>query len=301
MGGISANTRGALLMMGSMAGFTLNDTLVKIVGTNLPLMQIIALRGVMATLLIFALAWMTGALRLTASRQDWSWVGLRSLTEIGATYCFLSALMQMPIANVTAILQVLPLTVTLGSALFFREAVGWRRMGAIAVGFCGMLLIVRPGTEGFSPYTVYALAAVGFVTARDLVTRKISSAVPSLLVTLATSVAVTGFAFLAAGGEVWAKPAAHEMALLAGAAVLILCGYLCAVAVMRVGDVSSIAPFRYTGLVWALVAGYVVFGDWPDGMTLVGAAVVVITGIYTLYREARLRRKIARTASASTL
>ncbi len=280
-------------MMGSMAAFTVNDTLVKLVGQSLPLMQIIAYRGTMATVLILLLAVLTGGFRLRAPRRDWMLVGMRAMSEMGATYCFLTALMQMPLANVTAILQVLPLTVTLGSALFFGEAVGWRRMVAIGIGFCGMLLIVRPGTEGFNTYTLYALASVGFVTARDLITRRMSGAVPSIMVTLSTSVAVTCFAFLASGSEVWVTPDMRQWSLLASAAVLVLTGYFCAVAVMRAGDVSFIAPFRYTSLVWALLLGFLVFGDWPSVLTLIGATIVVATGVFTLLREARLARRQA--------
>ncbi|WP_146346103.1 DMT family transporter [Falsiphaeobacter marinintestinus] len=283
------NLQGALLMMGSMAAFTINDTLVKAVGGTVPLFQIITLRGAVATLLLFVLARQLGAIDFRMSRHDAGLVALRSLSEIGATYFFLTALMNMPLANVTAILQILPLSVTLGAAVFFGEQVGWRRMLAILIGFCGMLLIVRPGPDGFSPHAIYALAAVGCVTMRDLTTRRMSAQVPSLTVTLTASTTIFIVAGLASLTDDWVPLNSLELALIAGSSVFILLGYLFSVMVMRIGDVSFIAPFRYTGLIWALLLGWAVFGDWPDPITLLGATIVVSTGLFALSRE-RARR-----------
>lgn len=276
-------------MMGSMAAFTINDTLVKAVGGTVPLFQIIAMRGALATVLLFVLARHLGALRFRMSRRDAGLVTLRSLSEIGATYFFLTALMNMPLANVTAVLQILPLSVTLGAALLFGETVGWRRALAILIGFCGMLLIVRPGPDGFSPHVIYALAAVICVTMRDLTTRRMSAETPSLTVTLIASTTIFVAAGLASLTQAWVPLSGAEAALIAGASVFILLGYLFSVMVMRVGDVSFIAPFRYTGLIWALCLGWLVFGDWPDPVTLIGAGIVVATGLFTLARERKLR------------
>lgn len=197
----------------------------------------------------------------------------------------------MPLANVTAVLQVLPLTVTLASALVFHETIGWRRMLAIVVGFAGMLLIVRPGPDGFNIYALYALGAVACVTVRDLSTRKMSAGVPSMTVTLVASLTITTAAGLASLGADWAPVSGHNAKLIAAASFFILGGYLFSVMVMRVGDVSFVAPFRYTGLVWALVLGWFMFGDWPTPLTLLGAGIVVSTGLFSLYRERALLRR----------
>ncbi|MEP2027144.1 MAG: DMT family transporter [Paracoccaceae bacterium] len=282
---MAPNLRGALLMMASMAAFTLNDSLLKLTNGELPLFQLLFLRGVLTTLLIFGLARHLGTMHLVISRRDWGLIGLRSGAEIAAAYFFLTALFNMPLANVTAILQVLPLTVTLGSALFFGEAVGWRRMLAIFIGFAGMLLIVRPGAEGFSVFALYALVAVVCVTIRDLSTRRLSPSVPSMTVTLSASLSITLFSGLASLGNDWISVTLEQGWLIAGASVFILGGYLFSVLVMRVGDVSFVAPFRYSGLIWALLLGWLLFGDWPDTVTLLGAAIVVTTGLFTLYRE----------------
>ncbi|MBE1291126.1 MAG: EamA family transporter [Rhodobacteraceae bacterium] len=293
---MSDNTKGALLMMLSMAAFTFNDTLVKSLGTDVPLFQMLFLRGALASVLIWGLAKSLGKLRWSLSRQDWALVIVRTVAEIGAAYFFITALYHMPLANVTAILQILPLTVTLGGALFFGESVGWRRASAIAAGFVGMLLIVRPGPDGFDQYAIYAMVAVAFVTLRDLSTRKMSPNVPSLTVTLVASLGVMVFAGVASLGGDWVILDGRQWMLLSGAALFILGGYLFSVLVMRVGEVSFIAPFRYSGLLWALILGFVVFGDWPDPITLTGAAIVVGAGVFTLLRGRKLsQEKVART------
>lgn len=291
---MKSNTRAAVLMMASMAAFTLNDTCVKLTDNALPLFQLVTLRGILASILIFSVARSLGALRFNLSRHDWALIALRGASEAGATYFFLTALLNLPLANVTAVLQGLPLTVTLGAAVFFGERVGWQRIIAILIGFTGMLLIVRPGTDGFSIYSLYALGAVGCVTLRDLVTRRMSSDVPSMTVTLISSLSVLAFAAIGSTGVEWAPVDLRLALLLCGSACFIIGGYLFSIMVMRAGDVSFTAPFRYTGLVWALVLGWLVFGDWPDTMTLIGAAVVVASGLFALYRERVVGQSSAR-------
>lgn len=288
------NLRGAGLMVISMAAFTLNDAAIKSLDGSLPLAQTIFLRGVATSLFMTIVAWRMGALRLDFPRRDWARILLRSLADLGATFLFLGALFHMPLANLTAILQALPLTVALGAALVYGEPLGWRRLAAIAIGFGGVLLIVRPGAEGFNAFSLWGLGAVVFVTVRDLAARRLSRGTPSVAVALVGSVLIT----LAAGGvalsEGWAPvtpPVAGRIGL---AAVFILVGYLASVAVMRVGEIGFIAPFRYTGLIWALLLGWLIFGDWPDDWTLLGAGIVVATGLFTLYRERVLARRAAR-------
>jgi len=281
---MTPNARGALLMMGSMAAFTLNDTCVKATHGALPLLQLLTLRGMISSLLLYLLARRLGALHLRMGRGDAALLGLRCVAEVAAAYFFLTALMNMPLANVTAVLQVLPLTVTLGAALFFDESVGWRRMLAIALGFGGMLLIVRPGPEGFSLHAIYALAAVACVTVRDLATRRMSAEMSSMTVTLASALAVFLAAGLASAWVDWVPLAPREAALIGASSLFVMLGYLLSVLVMRVGEVSFTAPFRYTGLIWALGLGWAVFGHWPEPLTLLGATIVAAAGVFTFYR-----------------
>ena len=164
-------------------------------------------------------------------------------------------------------------------------------MAAILVGFVGVMLIVRPGTEGFTIYSVYGLAAVAFVTLRDLATRRLSRDVPSMLVTLITSASIMTAFGMASLTEPWVPVDGRSALLILGASVMIIGGYLCSIMVMRVGEISFVAPFRYTSLVWALILGWVVFGDWPQTITLIGAGIVVASGLFTLYREAQVNRR----------
>lgn len=284
----SDNLTGALLMMASMAAFTLNDTMMKMLAGEIPLFQLLFLRGVITSVLVGLLAWRMKALTLRLPARDLKFIGIRTVAEIGAAYFFLTALFNMPLANVTAILQALPLTITLTAALVFKEPIGWRRLSAILVGFVGVLLIVRPGAEGFNSYSLYTMAAVAFVTLRDLSTRKLSKETPSMLVTLVTSLAIMIFFGLASLMRDWVPMDMRASTLTLGASLMIIGGYLFSVMVMRVGEISFIAPFRYTGLIWALVLGWLAFGEWPDPVTLAGAAIVVGSGMFMLYREAQL-------------
>ena len=287
----SSNARGAAFMMASMAGFALNDALIKSTAGELQLFQAIFLRGLAATALIAGLAACRGVLFARIPRRDRPLIGWRIAGEVGATTCFLTALFHMPLANATAILQAIPLAVTLAAAVFLKEPVGWRRYIAIAVGFAGVLLIVRPGSVGFTVYSLWALGAVGFLTLRDLVTRQLSTDVPSLFVTVCTSASIT---LLGAAGAIfypWPAPGGGSVLTLGSAAVFLLVGYLFGVKAMRAGDIGYISPFRYSILVWAMILGLIVFGDMPDSLTILGAAVVVGTGVYTFHRERMLRRR----------
>jgi len=290
---LSDNMRGASYMGVAMAAFTLGDTAMKLVTESLPLFQTIALRGAISVAVLAMLALRAGAFRLPDSPKDRARLGLRTVAEVLATLLFLGALMHMPLANLSAILQMLPLAVTLAAALVFREPIGWRRLLAILVGFCGVLLIIRPGSEGFDIWSVVGLASVVCVVVRDLATRRMTAALPSVLVALAASVGVAlmGLAGTAVTG--WEPVGPREAALVGFAAIALIVGYLTSIKTMRVGEIGFVAPFRYTALVWAILLGWFVFGTLPDLLTLVGAAVVIGTGIFTLYRERRIARALA--------
>lgn len=294
----SANTLGAIFMMLSMAGFVLNDTLMKLVAGQLSLFQAILIRGVFACFFMALLCQVLGAFRvkdgiLNALSHHTVW--LRTIGEAGGTFFFLSALFQMPITNVTAVLQILPLTITLAAALFLGEKVGWKRYGAIIAGFLGVLLIVKPGTEGFNFYAIYAVIATLFITMRDLVTRKMPKSIPSMLVSLVTAITITLMGAIGSLFEPWTPPTNYQILVLFFAAAILMVGYIFSILAMREGEVSFIAPFRYSILIWALVLGYLVFGDVPDTITMIGAVIVVASGLFTFYRE----RFVARNSATS--
>ena len=287
-------------MVVGMASFTMNDAVTKAVSAEMNFGQVMLLRGVFATVLIAALAWYRGALRSPRTSMMLP-VALRVAAEVGGTIAFLTAIVNLPLANTSAIFQALPLAVTLGAALAFRESVGWRRWLAIIAGFVGVLIIVRPGLQGFNEYSLFALGSVFFFAVRDLATRPIPAHIPSLFITLVTTIAVTvvgGIILFPLGG--WTAPSPRALGLLALAAVLVLVGYQCVIMALRAGDLSAVAPFRYTALLWAMALGYVFFDDRPDRYMLLGASFIVLSGLYAFYRE----RQLASTrpaASASAL
>ncbi len=282
---LSPNMRGAVFMSVSMAGFTMNDAITKTMAESMNMAQVMLMRGAFATLLIGFLAWRSGALTGLGHLANPT-VALRVFGEVAATVTFLVALSRLPIANVSAVLQALPLAVTMGAALFLGEAVGWRRWLAIAAGFVGVMIIVRPGLEGFSAYSVLVLVCVFFCALRDLATRRVPADIPSLYLSTATAAAVTltGAVLLVPFGG-WAPMSAADTGMLAIAAVLLLFGYQFIIMAMRVGAISFVAPFRYTALLWAIVLGVLIFGDVPDLAMIVGSAIIVASGLYTLYRE----------------
>ena len=289
---VADNLRGALYMTIAMAAFTINDSLMKAATStlNLPLWQAIATRGLLTLGPLILIGRMTGGIRLRMPRRDAVAVGLRSIGEVASTLTFLAALVHMPLANLSAIMQSLPLAVTLAAWVFLKEPVGWRRLLAICVGFGGVMLIVRPGPSGFDHWSLLALVSVAFVVLRDLSTRQLTKAVPSSTVAIAASASVTATALVLSLIEGWVTPSLGQMALLAGAAASLVVGYNYVVMVMRVGDLGFVAPFRYTSLLVALVLGWLVFGTFPDMLTLAGAALVVGSWIFTLWREQRVRR-----------
>lgn len=287
-------------MSGSMACFTLNDAFVKLAAQSIPLFQTVFLRGVLTTLLMLIVVRAMGRLSFSIPREDRPRVFWRTAAELGAMVAFTIALVNMPIANISAILAALPLTVTLAAYLFLREPVGWRRMLAILVGFAGVMLIIQPGTEGFSIYSLVAFISVIMVTIRDLVTRRLSEDVPSMSVAVITAAAVAVFGGLLSLGETWVMPDAQTILLIIGASIFIIGGYVFSIMTMRVGDIGAIAPFRYTSLIWALMLGFLVFGDWPNALTMIGGGIVVATGLFTILRERRVARHLARTPASPT-
>lgn len=269
----------------SMAGFTANNSIAKYASEAMNMGQVMVVRGLFATLFVALLAWQRGALRSPRFAMQ-PLLLLRVFCEVAGTVTFLLPLARLPLANVSAVMQALPLAVTMGAALVFRELVGWRRWLAIGVGFGGVMIIVRPGFEGFNAWALLVLACVAFCAVRDLATKRIPREIPSLFISTMTAAGNTicgVFLIQPLGG--WTPLAAGETSLLACGAVLLLVGYQFIIMAMRDGDISFIAPFRYTALLWAILLGYMVFGDVPDIAMIAGAAIIVCSGLYTLYRE----------------
>jgi drug/metabolite transporter (DMT)-like permease len=279
--------RAGLYMVLAMGSFVCNDTLIKIVGESLPVGEIIMLRGFLAMLIILAICFQQGVIAdagLIGNRT----VVVRACLDLVSTIAFVTALMNMQIANLTAVMQAVPLAVALLSMVFLKERVGWRRMSAIVLGFIGVVMIVKPSVASFNLFEALALLIVFAVAVRDLVTKRIPARIPTFLVALANAGFVTagGAGLCLIQGVIW--PAPWQFGLLALAAVFLASGYLFMVATLRLGDLSGTAPFRYSIMVFAIISGIAVFGELPDAISIGGMILIVGTGLYAAHREARL-------------
>jgi len=287
----SNNIKGAILMSLAMASFTINDAMIKLVTENLTTGQIMFIRGVITSTLILVVAWQMKALRpLKTVLQPWFM--LRTAGEIGGTVTYIYALSKIPLPNASAILQALPLAVTMGAAMLLGEKVGWRRWSAILAGFVGVMIIIRPGAEGFTAASLLVVGSVISAAIRDVATKKIDPAVPSLFISAATSVAVTivGAMLIEPFGG-WSPVPMQDLGELAFGSVLLFAAYQTLIMAMRAGEISFIAPFRYTSLLWAIMLGLFLLGDVPDAWMLTGSAVVVAAGLYAFYRETVTQRR----------
>ncbi len=299
------NRRGILWMCAAMASFVINDALVKYASQSMPTAQLIFLRGAMATVLVLAVARALGggggargsggALRDLAQSR----VALRAGVDAVATMLYLVSLFNMPLPNAMAINLASPVVIALLAALFLGERVDGVRWFAIGVGFVGVLLVVQPHAEGFNVFALVCLLSTLLFSVRDLLTRRIAAGIPSILITLSSAIAVT----LLAGGvsliEGWRPFGAFELGLLAAASVFLAAAYYAIISSLRQGEVSVIAPFRYTGLLWALGLGFLVWGDVPNLLTWGGIALLVCAGLLMLDAERRRVRAARSGASAA--
>lgn len=288
----AANRRGIAAMSLAMASFVTNDSLVKVVSESLPSAQLIFIRGVFATVLLLIVAQTMGVLRgppgdraahLRATLQRP--VLVRSALDALATLTYLTSLFHLPIGNATAINMATPLFITLFAVVAFKEQVGAARWLAIAAGFIGVLLVVQPSAAGFNAYALLCLVGTLFHSGRDLMTRTIDKSVPSVLITLATAVTVTLLSGALSAVQGWQPMGALHLAQLAAASVFLSIGYFLIIVGMRNGEMSVIAPFRYTGLLFALTIGWAVWGDVPNALAWVGIALLVGAGLYVLHSE----------------
>ncbi len=280
------NLRGAVLMVLAMLGFAIEDMFIKLMAGALPTWQIIGSLGFGGALVFAALTLSRGQPLLARSFLSPA-IFLRSAGELVGTIGFMTAIALTPISSASAILQATPLAVTLGAALFLKEPVGWRRWSAIAAGFLGVMLVIRPGMDGFNALSLFAVMGVIGLSLRDLMTRmvphSISSYQLSFLGFLTLVPASVLLSLFSARGFV--MPSAPILIQLGGMILLAVVSYYAIVAAMRVGDVSYVSPFRYSRLVFALVVGVVVFGERPDALMLIGSAIIVASGIYSVWRE----------------
>lgn len=286
----SATTRhshiiGISAMVGAMAFFIFSDIFSKLSTEFLPVGEVIALRGLFSFLVFLIPTLAFGYLAGLSRRMSWPWV-IRVLGEMGAALTFIPALAHMPIANLTAIIQTLPLAMTAAGAIVFGEMVGVRRWTATAVGFIGALIIMQPGTASFNWWSLAGLACVISIVIRDIATRKMDKTIPAILTTATTAIGVAFAGCLLGLAEgPWRMPAPHVWLYLIAAAIAVAGGYYCSIVAVQRAPLSVVAPFRYTIVPMSITAGFLVWNETPSGTTLIGIAVIVVAGLYTFLRE----------------
>ena len=271
-------------MTAGMFGYVVNDAFIKRAAEELPLFQAVLLRGLVVVTLLTVIA---RARRSTAPVSAYLAppVLLRMTMEAIGTIVYLITLTQVSIAGLTAVLQLLPIAVTFAAARMLRERVSVHRVVALLVGLVGVLFIIKPGGDDFSPWFLGGVLTVGLIVVRELATRNIDDSLPGTAVALGTAVVITvlGAAITLFAG--WERPNATALVLVAVGACFLGLGYVSSVNAVRIGDISFTAPFRYTVLVFAIVLQIVIFGEVPDALTFIGSAIVGAAGLYALARE----------------
>lgn len=288
------NKRGIVALVSGCALFTINDTFTKLAALVYPTGEVMFVRGVICLISVGAvvayahqLSWIRRAAHPT--------VVLRAVLDASANIAFVSALSRMRLADLLAVNLVSPLLLTMLLAFFFHEPVGWRRWSAIFVGFAGTLLIVKPSPASFNIWALVAFGAACASALRDLTTRKIDIGVPTLAISFVSVLAVTVAAPLLALAfeEQWRVPELKYVGFISAAALVLSAGSTFAVSAFRNVDISVVAPFRYSLLIWGALSGYVVFNEVSDIQSICGSILIVGSGIYTLHRERVRHRELS--------
>ena len=279
------NLKGILFMILAMAGFACEDLFIKMLSENLPISEIIIILGFSGSIIFLIIGLLTKAPIFHQGLLTTP-VIIRTLCELFGALFFVLAIALTPLSSASAIIQVMPLLVTIGAAIFFKEKVGWRRWTAVFVGFIGVLLILRPGFGSFMPASIFALLGATFLAGRDLATRAIEVKLPSVTISLYAFLAfgVSGIMLIPFSSEMLV-PSSKDILFFAGASAFGVIAYYSIVIAARTGEMSVISPFRYSRLVFAMLLSIIVLSERPDMLTLLGAAITVASGVYTFVRE----------------
>ncbi|AZO55029.1 MULTISPECIES: DMT family transporter [unclassified Mesorhizobium] len=282
--------RGPLFMIVSTGSYLVNDTMMKLATAGLPSYEVLFLRGAAATLWGFPLLFALGYGKQVPLIFDKRVLG-RNLLELAAILCYVVALANMQIADSTALGQITPLLMLVGSSILFGERIGGQRMALIGLGFIGALMVAQPTMQGISVYALLALGNATFAAARDLAGRKITAEVPGMIVAISAVVVVligAGAAHLVS--ERWVAPEARHLLLMAGAGFFLIFGHFFIFMAYRVGPTGAVAPFYYCFTVWAVISGLLVFGQFPNALAVCGILLVVCSGLTIVSLDQRKRR-----------
>ncbi|WP_352775507.1 DMT family transporter [Mesorhizobium sp. M0768] len=282
--------RGPLFMVVSTGSYIVNDTMMKLATAGLPPYEVLFLRGAAATLWGIPLLFMLGygkQIRLILDAK----VLRRNLLELGAILCYVVALANMQIADSTALGQITPLLMLVGSSMLFGERIGGVRLALIGLGFVGAVMVAQPTMQGISVYALLALGNAALSAARDLAGRKVAADVPGMIVAISAVIVVlagAGVAHLVS--EQWVVPEIRHLLLMGGAGLFLIFGHFFIFMAYRVGPTSVVAPFYYCFTVWAVISGLVVFRQLPNALAICGILLVVASGLTIVSLDERKRR-----------
>ena len=279
---MSDNLKGAALTSLVVLLYTLNDGLMKLIISQMPLSQAVFFRNLAILPLMGLLAWHLKAHKWKLSRKAWGISVLRGLNEVLLTICLLLAFRYMLLSDAIAILQAAPLLLTAVAALFFAEKVSPARWATVIVGLLGVLIIIRPGTEAFDWSSLYAVAAVCFLTIRDSLSKSLPKGTPDLLPALIATFIVFSSSPFYEFGTPWVSLNTQLIGLLATASIFMFGATYFSISMMRIGDVSFTQPFRYLAILWSALIGMIFFDEWPDATMWIGALILVGSGIYLI-------------------
>lgn len=290
------NIRGIVAMAVAMLFFVANDACMKLARQSLDTGQVMVMRGMVALAILLAVIAATRSWRDLPSAGNRHAV-FRAIVEGLVAALYIGALTAMTLSDITAMIMLTPLILTAMSTLFFGEKVGWRRWSAVMVGFMGILMVIRPGGSDAPLWAVVmAFASTVLVAVRDALTKRMPASIPSLMLTLTTTCATTlAGAMLLMFGQSWQPSDGTTMAAIGVAAICVLIGNYAIIEAFREAEISVVAPFRYSIILWAVILGFFMFGEVPDLLAVAGLALVVGSGLYTAHRE-RLRRKAEKSA-----
>ena len=276
-------------MIVATAVFTCGDGSMKLVSGSLPTGESVFVRGACSTVLVVVTAFWTGSI-FSLPRAFVPAMGWRCFGDVSGALSFQGALARMPFADIMGILQMTPLSLTAASALVLGERVGWRRCSAVAAGLAGALLVIKPGSTTFNAWAMLGKLAVLSGTLRDVATRRLDPVLSPLPILMLSQLAVAAAGLGCAAFEQWALPNTRQLLHLACASVFSLVGHVCIIYSLRSGEISAVAPFRYAGMMWAILLGFCIWHELPDALSFAGIVILATAGLYTFYREQQLRR-----------
>jgi drug/metabolite transporter (DMT)-like permease len=287
---ISQNLRGIGAIVLATAAFVANDTCMKLALADAPPFQVLVMRGVAALIWCLPIVYAMGLIRDLPKAFN-RWVLLRSISEVSAILSFIVALRHMPIADLTAIAQIAPLVVLLGMWIFFGEKVGSLRFALVGLGITGAVMVAQPGGEAASPFAIFGFFTAVGAALRDILSRKVPSRTPALVVTFSTLfVVMISALIMSLLLETQVQPSWRHGWLMMIAGFFLMCGHSLVFVAYRIAPARTVAPFNYSFMIWAVLSGLLVFGEVPNALAIGGMLLIMAAGLAVVLLEGRTRQ-----------